>query len=229
MKNIINKIPFFGERIIKIKRKLFPGKPSPFHGTEKYWNDRYQDGGNSGSGSYNRLAEFKGEIINKFVIENNIQNVIELGCGDGNQLKYFNFKRYWGYDISKKSIEICRDIFKNDNTKSFALIDETVGRTAELVLSLDVIFHLVEDTLFENYMQKLFDSSEAFVIIYSSNKDYYDENIPHFRQREFTRWIKLYRPDFELIKYIPNKFPFNGDEKNSSVSDFFIYKRNKVI
>ena len=34
-----------------------------------YWDQRYKKGGNSGAGSYGRLAEFKAEIINKFIKE----------------------------------------------------------------------------------------------------------------------------------------------------------------
>lgn len=35
--------------------------------SRNYWNDRYKNRGNSGSGSYNKLAEFKTEIINNFI------------------------------------------------------------------------------------------------------------------------------------------------------------------
>jgi hypothetical protein len=32
-----------------------------FSGSKAYWENRYADGGNSGAGSYNRLADFKAE------------------------------------------------------------------------------------------------------------------------------------------------------------------------
>ena len=56
--------------------------------SSKYWNERYKHGGNSGDGSYGHLAEYKAEIINDFIEENQIHNIIEFGSGDGNQLKY---------------------------------------------------------------------------------------------------------------------------------------------
>ena len=65
-----------------------------FKSSEDYWIKRYNLGGNSGAGSYDEFAEFKAEIINDFVGKNNVQGVIEYGCGDGNQLKYFEFKKY---------------------------------------------------------------------------------------------------------------------------------------
>ena len=39
----------------------------------EYWENRYKANGNSGAGSYNRLAEFKAEVINGFVKENNME------------------------------------------------------------------------------------------------------------------------------------------------------------
>ena len=35
--------------------------------SSKYWERRYEQGDNSGSGSYNHLARFKADILNKFV------------------------------------------------------------------------------------------------------------------------------------------------------------------
>jgi hypothetical protein len=40
----------------------------------------------------------------------------------------------------------------------------------DLELSLDVIYHLVEDEVFDAYMRSLFAHAGRFVVIYSSNK-----------------------------------------------------------
>ncbi|WP_125185483.1 hypothetical protein [Botryobacter ruber] len=32
-----------------------------------YWEKRYSSGGTSGSGSYNRLAEFKADVLKSFI------------------------------------------------------------------------------------------------------------------------------------------------------------------
>ena len=58
--------------------------------SKKYWNERYVTGQSSGSGSYNELAQFKGDIINNFFEENEIKSIIDYGVGDGNQLKLIN-------------------------------------------------------------------------------------------------------------------------------------------
>jgi hypothetical protein len=45
-----------------------------FSSTE-YWEQRYQSGGNSGSGSYNHLADFKANFINDFITKYNVHSV----------------------------------------------------------------------------------------------------------------------------------------------------------
>jgi len=191
--------------------------------SKKYWEKRYVTGGNSGSGSYGKLAEFKAEIINKFIKENGIIKVIELGCGDGNQLSLFEINDYIGLDVTKTAIEMCRKQFKGDKTKSFFLYNPYFFENnyeTELSLSLDVIYHLIEDDVFEFYMKHLFAVSNKFVIIYSSNGN--NDSIysaPHCKDRRFSEWIEINLPEWKLIKEIKNKYP------DKSYSDFYIYNK----
>lgn len=198
-----------------------------FISSKKYWEKRYTIGGNSGSGSYGKLAEFKAEIINKFIKENEIIKVIEFGCGDGNQLSLFKIYNYVGLDIAETAIEICKKRFKKDKTKSFFLYDpySFEGRNefeAEISLSLDVIYHLIEDDIYKLYMRHLFLVSNKFVIIYSSNDN--DNSIflsSHCKNRQFSEWIKINLPGWKLIREIKNRYP------NESNSNFYIYKKMK--
>ena len=165
-----------------------------------YWENRYTENGNSGPGSYGDLADFKAKVLNDFVELNNIEKVIELGCGDGNQLSKSDYPSYIGLDISNKAINHCRKIFGRDNTKTFynySQSNQTVFK-GDLLLSLDVIFHLVEEEVFVDYMNKLFDFSTRYVIIYSSN---FDEHITsHVLCRKFTDWVeKEKKGQFKLI------------------------------
>jgi predicted TPR repeat methyltransferase len=120
----------------------------------KYWNDRYKSGGDSGAGSYGLLAIFKAEIINDFVEKNNINTVLEFGCGDGNQLTLANYHIYKGIDISEAAINICKNTFQNDLSKVF--LTEHDGTKAELVLSLDVLFHIIDEKELHEYIFNLF-------------------------------------------------------------------------
>ena len=198
-----------------------------FESSEKYWEDRYVANKNSGAGSYGRLADFKADILNNFVKENQISSIIEYGCGDGNQLSLAQYPNYIGFDVSEKVLNICREKFKKDITKSFfSIFDDTKKHIkAELTLSLDVIYHLVEEDVFHTYMQRLFNASTHYVIIYSSNYDAFLAS--HVRCRKFTNWIEQYvSNDWELMDYIKNKFPFDTSNPNhTSMADFYIYKK----
>lgn len=194
--------------------------------SRKYWNNRYAKGGNSGCGSYNEFALFKAEIINSFIKSKNIEDVIEFGCGDGNQISLINCKNYTGYDVSKKAIKICSQKYKDCKSKNFFLIDQYQPRKVQLTLSLDVIFHLVEDSIFENYMRLLFDSSYQYVLIYSSNfdKDPYGKKAIHVKHRRFTDWVSKNIKSWKLAQVIHNKYPYFGDYRKGSFSDFYIYE-----
>lgn len=212
----------------RYKTKEKPVAEGKWTNSANYWENRYANGGNSGIGSYGRLAQFKAEIINQFVKDHNIKTVIEWGCGDGNQLGLADYPQYTGYDVSNEAIIICRRKFKDDATKMFIHCGNTgsiTDKTAELTLSLDVLYHLIEDNVYESYMKRLFETSSRYVCIYSCNND---SPIPvqHVKQRIFTQWIDHnVATEWHLIKHIPNRFPYNPDDKETSWSEFYFYEK----
>jgi len=192
--------------------------------SKEYWETRYKSSGNSGAGSYNRLALFKSDVINSFVKENQIKSVIEWGCGDGNQLSFFKIEEYLGIDVSETIIKKTKKKYSSDNTKKFIIASEYNKNIKELALSLDVIYHLIEDNIFSNYINNLFNSSSKYVIIYSSNKDEYHGG--HVKHRKFTDFIETYYPNWVLINYIPNIYPEDkNDPNNTSFADFYMFHK----
>lgn len=238
LKDLINETLFDKRNILNKKHqkileqietwKLY--KKIKFNSNE-YWENRHKSKMNSGNGSYGILAEYKANIINEFIEKNNIKNIIDFGCGDGNQLSKYICKNYIGLDISKTIIKQCKEKFKNDYSKEFYLIDEYKDKKSELCLSIDVVYHLVEDEVFKKYMKNLFNSSDKFVIIYSSNGDLNYNFSEHIRDRNFTDWIEQNIPEFKLINKIENKYKFKSDlddSKNTSISDFYFYKKSEI-
>ena len=196
--------------------------------SKDYWEKRYQIGGNSGAGSFNNLARFKADVLNNFIKTSNIDTVIEWGSGDCNQLSLVNYKNYIGFDISKTAINICKNKFYNDSTKTFIYTYNNYknNKKGDLSISLDVIYHLLEDKVYNKYMHNLFKSSNKYVCIYSSNIDI--GWAPHVRHRKFTDWIDKYASCcWKLIKYIKNKFPFEPNNMNTSFADFYFYEKIK--
>lgn len=190
-----------------------------------YWDQRYRDGGNSGAGSYGRLAQFKAEILNEFVAGNAVQTIVEHGCGDGAQLELARYPKYIGLDVSPTAVETCRKRFEGDASKQFHMSGVDVG-THDLALSLDVIYHLVEDAVYHQYMQKLLDSSHQYVAVYASNYDKWAK-ATHVRHRCFTDTIEATR-QWSLVRHVPNRYPFDRRNKNeTSFADFYFFERVK--
>ena len=156
--------------------------------------------------------------INEFTISNNINSVVDFGCGDGHQLSLFKFKNYIGLDISEESVSICKRKFKNDKYKTFMVYENDINLSAELAISLDVIYHVTDDIMYKKYMQDLFRSAALFVIIYSTN---YDEEYSgnHIKHRNVINWIQNNINLWKLIKVIKNRYP--ADSK----SNFYIYQK----
>ena len=201
-----------------------------FTSSQQYWEQRYANDGNSGDGSYGRLAEYKAGYLNAFVKEKKISSVLEFGCGDGNQLAYATYPRYLGLDVSASAVRRCIRRFSGDATKSFfaynprAFYDGQNVFSAELGLSLDVIYHLVEDEVFELYLEHLFSSATSWVVIYSSNHDCID-TLAHVRHRKFTEFIHRAFPAWKLVDEIENKFNHELGVEQTSFANFYVYKK----
>lgn len=221
------------EHISFLEGKLKDKERSSQHNfnSMKFWEDNYLQGGNSGAGSYRHLAKFKADTLNSFIKDNDIASLVEIGCGDGNQLSLLEISSYTGIDVSETIIRKNRELFCDDRSKVFYHTSERNLYTAkhyELAISLDVIFHLIEDKVYVEYMADLFNIADKFVIIYSSNHEEISP-WPEYRHRKFTRYVMENEPNWKLIQYIPNKYQYIiGKEEDTSTSDFYIYKKINI-
>jgi hypothetical protein len=214
-------VPVLGAIARRVKRAA---RARAFPGSGNYWERRYRQGDNSGAGSYGRLAAFKAEVLNEFVAANDISSVVELGSGDGAQLQLADYPDYTGVDVAQTCVDQCRRLFADDASKRFVHNDDLAKvEPHELALSLDVVYHLVEDEVFERYMADLFRLATRFVIVYASNID--KSHAVHVRHRRFTDWVDHHAENWSLIETIPNRYPAApGDETDdTSFADFYVF------
>jgi len=180
----------------KILANLLPHKIKSFNDSSSYWKNRYYFGGNSGKGSYGQEAEFKAQHLNNLIKKFNFDAIIELGCGDGNNAKYYDTNNYFGFDISSDAVEICKKKFKKRTNFNFFEIDENFPQKIsdikksynlqnELVISFDVMFHLIEDSIYEDYINKLENTSNKFMLIYSTDFDG-NGTMSHVKHRAYS-------------------------------------------
>lgn len=195
-----------------------------FPGTAAYWERRYGSGGTSGAGSYGVQADWKAKIVNGWVRDRGVRSVVDFGCGDGNQLYLADYPRYLGLDLSGEAVRQCIHRFSHDPTKSFlrydpaTTIDPAGWLRGDLTLSMEVIFHLIDDGMFEDYLGRLFDSADRYVVVCSTDRSDVPQG-PHERHRRFTPWVEHHRPEWVLDERVdpPPEVPL--------VASLFLYRR----
>lgn len=188
-----------------------------------YWEGRYATGGDSGIGSSGEYAAYKADVLNEFVAAHDVGGVIEFGCGDGRQIERAEYPEYVGLDVSESAIESCIERFADDETKSFFPYDplrfqNNGALEAELVLSLEVLFHVIDRAEFEKALDDIFEASRRYVIVFSSNRDDPEPDTVHVRHRRFTDYVAEQFPEFERIDTIENAY-------EARISDFYIYEK----
>lgn len=236
--SMINRITHFLARnarkipiLVKLKRFIAPNYHNiEFSNSNEYWKARYSAGGNSGEGSYGQLARYKAQFINEFCDSHKVDSVIEFGCGDGNQAGLFNFENYTGVDIVPACIEICKKKFSSRDF-IFLTSDEyskiAVDRSYGLSISLDVIYHLIEDEVYFNYLNSLFKSSSKYCLVYSSDFGHYDAAVAHVKHRNFTKDVNERFPDWNLIRNEKNPFEKPHDSMEyGSFASFYLFERS---
>jgi hypothetical protein len=212
--------PLPGVRQISLLRQRMA-----FGDSARFWEGNYSKGGTSGDGSYGALAEGKSRFLNNLVRERAVRSVIEFGSGDGNQLSLADYPAYTGLDVSRTAIGLCQSLFRADTTKSFFLYDGAYFTdrsgifTADLALSLDVVYHLIEDRVFETYLGHLFAAGQRLVVIYSTNEEI-SGTAPHVRHRHFTPWVDAHCPQWRLTGVT------RGPNDEHARADFFVYERS---
>jgi hypothetical protein len=218
VKNLVRPLP--GARQVSLLRQRLA-----YTDSARFWEQNYAQGQTSGSGSYGTLAEGKSRFLNDLVGQRGVRSVIEFGCGDGNQLSLASYPSYVGLDVSRSAIALCQRRFSGDTGKSFFLydgacfIDRAGVFTADLALSLDVIYHLTEDSVFETYLAHLFAAGQRLVVVYSTNMEV-SGTAPHVRHRHFTPWVEANCPGWVLTAVAP------GPSAERARADFFVYERS---
>ena len=184
----------------KIIRELFRNKlTKDFTDSARYWEERYYYGGNSGKGSYFQKAAEKAAYLNAKINEYNIDTIVDIGCGDGNNLKLFESRNYYGFDVSKTIIVSNKKLYDQDKNKKFMLIDDYFDKTLMdirngkdtknlICISFDVIGHLVEDNVYRAHLENFSSLNPDYLIVsnYDGDREY-DLSMPHIKHRNYSK------------------------------------------
>lgn len=192
----------------------------------QYWEQRYRKNKNgSGDGSYGRLAQFKAKVINAILAKSNPSSVIDYGVGDGNQLRSLKIPEtcsYLGLDVSPTTIANLRKD-KSLNRFRFEAVPNA-GRLpyqADVTMSMDVLYHLVEKQVFDAYVKNLFSMAKKMVIVYARDAD--EKVAIHVVCRPFVSLARSF--GWQVRQKIPNMYPVGKDksQKGVSLSSFWVF------
>lgn len=211
--------------------------------TAGYWERRYRQGGSSGAGSRGETLSQKigfAHIIHSDVRKEGGRGVLDLGCGDGRFAEGFvefslgeqkDFDGYRAVDISPKALEIAEEFCRLrlpseavDRYMSFELFrpdrpEQPISPGVfGLGLSLEVIFHILEDDIYDLYMSTLFDRCRTVLIQTAADPGPVRTAGSHIVWRDTQKWVQDNRPEALCIHHIPRPF---GER---SFSDFFVYR-----
>lgn len=188
-----------------------------------YWDRRYREGRTSGAGSEGDEGAYKAQYVSDFIREHDIMSVLDWGCGDGQVFRLMNLPTlgdsnyvvYTGVDVSSTILDRMRREFP---FREFASPQQAVasGYTAELTLSMDVLFHLPDDGDYFEYLGQLFNSATRYVVIYSTNEPI-GRTARHVFRRQFTPDIAERFPEWKLIREEP--------PLREGLASFFVYER----
>ncbi|MDE2335061.1 MAG: hypothetical protein KGK10_11040 [Rhodospirillales bacterium] len=195
-------------------------------GGAAYWETRYRAGGTSGAGSSGRLLRWKAAVINGFVAANGIGDLFDLGCGDGALAAHIVVARYRGTDVAADALArtaAARDGIGDSRMIAWDTMENE--QPAELALSFDVIFHLVEDRAYERYMRRLLAAARRFILVYASNVDR-AWPAPHVRHRRFSDTIPAIDPTWRVAAHVPNPYPYDPNRPDTtSFADLYLLTR----
>jgi hypothetical protein len=172
-----------------------------------YWNLRYENGGNSGAGSYGSCAEWKSQVLESFITAKNVSTLTDIGCGDfQNEDAFLNLLNYHGYDVSKWQIKNLKQKYRKKQFKFHQIRSNRDYRKivkSEMSLSMDVILHLVDDADYSLYMHALFNTGIKYVgILNTATESNPTQMAWHNKFRNENDWIVKNCPAWILIERI---------------------------
>jgi len=187
-------------------------------------------GGGSGSGSkFTADNKYFLQVVKDYLKKHSLKTICDIGCGDFNILKHFDYDgyTYTGIDIVKSVIDFNKKNYEKENVK-FACINmiENIPKGFDFIIIKDVLQHH-KDELIENFLPKIIENNK-YVLLVNGYK--------FMRIREKNNWTKRqldkryhYHP-LDLKKKPLNKFNIKRYVKSIGhrrAKEYILFHKNK--
>lgn len=185
----------------------------PIYRESDYWERRYQAGGNSGAGSRGDEAEWKIARIARLVAEHGVRSILDLGSGDGWVARRLMERlppdvSYRGLDIAPSAVDQARALALPNMRFDVADFTAGPGERADLVLCMDVLFHLSTPEKHQSAIDAICRSLGKVAVVAAWNEGIVEEYAGKFADHTFYRPFEV--PDGisaegEPIPFCPSK------------------------
>jgi 2-polyprenyl-3-methyl-5-hydroxy-6-metoxy-1,4-benzoquinol methylase len=200
------------------------------YAASEYWEDRFSSGFDLTKVGYLGFSEsyikivYKAKIIvlKKFLAANEIEiknkTVCDIGCGTGYYVNFYSnegAKHITGIDITQTSINYLKsqypkyDFVRGDISSQKILFDSK--NKFDIVNVFDVLYHIVNDTKFEQAIQNICELTKHNGFIFFTDDMKSDVRIAqHVKRRSQQTYETLFRSNgAQLIGVLPLHFLLN--------------------
>jgi len=203
-------------------------------GLEKaWWERRYREGRPSGPGSVGRGRAWKWKVITEYA--GGPRSVVDVGCGDLSFWEDRDCPDYTGIDIACNIIAQDR-VARPDWVFICANAAEKQSVGGDVVLCLDLLFHIMNTDDFKAILRNLCSYSERWIFVYTWTVNPFTDgpNSEMWRARGKTVTddrFQYYRP---LRDYLPlfNERGFKLVEARcppwGGIGELFVFKKNRA-
>jgi len=171
----------------------------------KYWMNS-EDGSLSGSGSSEQASQNLVNELDNFIIENNINSILDIPCGDWKWMSNIDMRniKYIGGDIVQDIITANQQKFSNNNIhfKKINLSRDNLV-PCDLIIVRDLLVHLKYDDIFK-CLQNIKNHNIKYIAL---------THYPNITKNRNPVWGDRWRPLNMLID------PFNLNEPDYILSD----------
>lgn len=199
-----------------------------------YWRARYSAGGSSGTGSEGQNLAFKGNFVSTFIRENQVDTVLDVGCGQGAIIPFLSNVEYLGVDFAEPAVRYCVARWGETEKRKFRHVHrvQSLSTSSDAVLLLEVLMHVTDDEEYRTLLETCFSLAKRFVIIQSpliADLGRKEKRPPHEKYRDLLVSLIPYYPNFEVLQvhFAPEMTIEKrlAGEIGSLASDFLVMKR----
>lgn len=147
------------------------------------WGINEDNRGSSGPGSHITNVRPYLELVQNFIVANGIKSITDVGCGDFQFTKYFDFYRNDDSDISYTGVDCVKSLIKYNKQKYgkknvkflYKEISKHSFEYSDLFIIKDVLQHLPNEILY-NFLDYIVSEKLAKFIIVCNCKEQSEEN-----------------------------------------------------